>query len=64
MSHQTSDLAHPQGFATTRWALVLLAGGGIYGWRSRRQARAGDLKTIVPEVDPPQAGSARYFDGP
>ncbi len=23
---QTSDLAHPQGFATTRWSLVLAAG--------------------------------------
>ena len=26
MSHQTPDLAHPQGFATTRWSLVLAAG--------------------------------------
>ncbi len=26
MSRQTSDLAHPQGFATTRWSLVLAAG--------------------------------------
>jgi RNA polymerase sigma factor (sigma-70 family) len=28
MSHQTSDLAHPQGFASTRWSLVLAAGRG------------------------------------
>jgi RNA polymerase sigma-70 factor (ECF subfamily) len=28
MSHQTSDGAHPQGFATTRWSLVLAAGRG------------------------------------
>jgi RNA polymerase sigma-70 factor (ECF subfamily) len=28
MSHPTSDCAHPQGFATTRWSLVLAAGRG------------------------------------
>jgi len=28
MSHQSSDRAHPQGFATTRWSLVLAAGRG------------------------------------
>src|SRR5580704_10797452 len=28
MSHQTSDLAHPHGFAATRWSLVLAAGRG------------------------------------
>ena len=28
MSHQNSDLAHPQGFASTRWSLVLAAGRG------------------------------------
>jgi RNA polymerase sigma factor (sigma-70 family) len=28
MSHQTSDGAHPHGFATTRWSLVLAAGRG------------------------------------
>jgi RNA polymerase sigma-70 factor (ECF subfamily) len=28
MSHQTSDDAHPQGFASTRWSLVLAAGRG------------------------------------
>ena len=28
MSHQTSDVAHPHGFATTRWSLVLAAGRG------------------------------------
>ena len=28
MSHQTPDLAHPQGFASTRWSLVLAAGRG------------------------------------
>jgi DNA-directed RNA polymerase specialized sigma24 family protein len=28
MAHQTSDLAHPQGFASTRWSLVLAAGRG------------------------------------
>jgi RNA polymerase sigma-70 factor (ECF subfamily) len=28
MSHQSSDLAHPDGFASTRWSLVLAAGCG------------------------------------
>ena len=28
MSHQTSDLAHPQDFATARWSLVLAVGRG------------------------------------
>jgi len=28
MSHQTSELAHPQGFASTHWSLVLAPGRG------------------------------------
>jgi hypothetical protein len=28
MPHQTLDLAHPQGFASTHWSLLLAAGCG------------------------------------
>jgi len=35
-------------------SVVLLAGGGFYGWwRSSRQSQAGDIKTILPEIDRP-----------
>jgi predicted Ser/Thr protein kinase len=42
------------GYWMWKASMVLLAGGGSYGWwRSRRQSQAGNLKTIVPEIDPP-----------
>ena len=53
------------GYRMWRASMMLLAGDGLYGsWRSRRRGRAEDIKTILPEIDPPQTGSARYFDSP
>jgi predicted Ser/Thr protein kinase len=53
------------GFWMWKASMVLLAGGGLYGWwKSRRQGQAKDIKTNSLEFDPPQSGSARYFDGP
>ncbi len=42
---------------------VLVAGLGLWGlWRFVRGGRAEDVKTTLPEVDPPKAGAARDFD--
>jgi hypothetical protein len=46
-------------------SMVLLAGGGLYGWwRSRRQSRAGDIKTTLPEIGPPKPDPIRDSDDP
>jgi hypothetical protein len=45
-------------------SMVLLPGGGFYGWwRSRRQGRAKDMKTTLPEIEPLPSGLDRDFDG-
>jgi serine/threonine protein kinase len=47
------------GYWMWKASMVLLAGGGFYGWwRSHREGRAEDIKTILPEIDPPQLGRA------
>jgi hypothetical protein len=45
-------------------SMVLLAGGGFYGWwSSRRQGQAKDFKTTLPEIKPPPLGLDRDLDG-
>ncbi len=56
---------HPllAGYWLWQASMVMLAGGGFYGWwRSSCQGQAGDIKTILPEIDPPQSGPALDFD--
>jgi hypothetical protein len=53
------------GYQMSFTSVVLLAGVGFYGWwRSRCEARAGDVRTTLPEVGPPKPDPTRDLDGP
>lgn len=51
---QPADTFHfLAGYLMWKASMVLLAGGGLYGWwRSRRRSQAADIKTALPDIGP------------
>ena len=65
-AHVPSDMARiPQaGYRMWLASMIRLAGGGFYGWWvSGRGGRAAEIKTTLPEIDPPESDPTRDLNG-